>query len=300
MSILGYIKRLLLLFVLCFLVFVTYGVSYWLDEGEGLLVIHSESRLPKYSIVRKGLVVVPETLFLKRFTVFRRNLKSIHTTLLYKKDLSEGFLYDLPASTKDLSVKLYIRYSIHPSFIEKVLGFFPYNLKNVDSLLLDVFDGVLNPSLYMVYTDPSNIATLGSKLNASVPQIIERFKQEASYSGILVEDIKLVHLSVPPTAFFTSFMQAKDEISKKYYERKIAEHRGALFAIEQSKKDEAFFSRMERLAVFLEKHPNMKNQILWDKAGSSSNTFVVPLDFELFPKQQSSTIKNKIGPKVVE
>ncbi|MCE9500800.1 MAG: hypothetical protein K8R21_09900 [Leptospira sp.] len=287
-----YFKTIFRLFFLASCIYVVEKTIYKVSENE-IIIVRSISNSVETLVKKPGIHFIYQALIPGKVKINFLNLKNRNVKVGIKKELSGGLLPEM-GDDGHLVLSYSVNYSIHPDKAEELYAESEFNEEKIGDIISEIVHSKFSDRFAIIFRNPADINQLTQRIkDYSEKEILgELTSDKIARKGILIQEVRLSKINVPNPQVFLRLINGTDLVLRAKIERSAASIRGEGFAIEQTKKDEAYFNKLGRTAEFLKKYPDLKEFAALDRLTDKVQVFVLPSE-----KYMTDALKDKLKPK---
>ncbi|NUM42860.1 MAG: hypothetical protein HUU45_14670, partial [Leptospiraceae bacterium] len=185
-------------------------------------------------------------------------------------------------------------YSISPESLDEIFSEANGKEESISKIASEFVQQKFSISFSALYKDPTELPLLKNRIiDYTEKNILTDLNDPKSkFKGFTFENVRISKLDLPDPKVYLRLFAGTDLVIRARIERANASIRGEGIAIEQTKKDEAYFKRLEKTAGFLKKYPDLKEFALTDRLSEKVQVIALPNE-----KYIGEALKDKIKPK---
>lgn len=260
--------------------------------GEAIIV-RSSSGVITEVISKEGfhflyMKLVPGAIQVDKIRLVKRTSKAT-----IRKELSGGLFPEM-GDEGYLTLSFLATYSILPENLDEIFSVAEGSEENISKNVGELIQYKFSNTLNTIYKDPNELPVLRNRIVEYTEKTLINDLNDAKTraKGFVFEDIRISRLDLPDPKVYLRLFAGTDLVIRSRIERANASIRGEGNAIEQEKKDEAYFKRLEKTALILKKFPELKEFALTDRLSDKVQVIAVPNE-----KYTGDLLKEKIKPK---
>ncbi len=257
------------------------------------MIIRSASGVITETITKEGFHFVYNRLIPGFVQIETIRIKNRATKVAIRKELSGGLFPEM-GDEGYLLLNFSATYSISPENLDEIFSDASGSEENISKNVALLIQQRFSNTLGAIYKDPAELPFLRNRIiDYSEKNILTDLNDpKTKAKGIIFENIRITKLEMPDPKVYLRLFAGTDLVIRARIERANASIRGEGSAIEQEKRDEAYFKRLEKTAQFLQKHPDLKEFALTDRLSDKVQVIAVPNE-----KYSGELLKDKVKPK---